>query len=332
MRPYTSGTKPAFEVQVGYRRNSQSAYNRIFNYPAIGLSLYRGSPGKKEVVGNVTSALMFMEFTLREKQASALRVKYSFGLAHFSTYYDSETNPVNEAIGAPINVHVNLNLTYNYYYHESLDLTLGLGLTHFSNGAYKMPNKGINMYDINAGLRYYLHPRETHPRFDNKKMVVVFQPLLRFQTIATAGIMQIDDDPVYYPVSDLSLNLSVQSQFKTRGGIGFDLFYNGYTYRMLKSEVENFLLLNSLRGGIYGAFELDFNRLAVVYNLGFYVFYKAEPIKPMYQKVGLRYRLNDRVFAALSLKAHRNKAEYTQLGLGYTIISHSMKKGGYRGF
>ncbi len=327
MRPYTSGTKPAFEVMVGHRKNSFQAFNRIYNYPSIGLGLYRGSPGSRDVIGNATAAFMFMEFAMLEKPKYSSRVKYAFGLAHFSRYFDSITNPLNQAVGAPITAYVNLNLSTHFNYNKSLDLILGLGLTHFSNGAYQMPNLGLNLYDINAGIRYHLNPRETLPRFDKKKMMVIYKPLLRLQAIATAGIMQIDYDPAYYVVSDLSLNLTVQSQFKTRGGIGFDLFYNQYTKRMLQQEVNDYLLLNSLRGGIYGAFEFDFSRLAVVYNVGFYVFYKADPVKPMYQKVILRYMLNERLFATMALKAHRNKAEYTQFGLGYTILNHSPKKG-----
>ncbi len=326
MRPYTMGVSPAFELNLARRSAKPTVFNRIFSYPTFGIGVYAGSPGTNDVIGNVFSFLGFMEIPILEKSRSAMRLKYSLGLAYFTKHYDSLTNPLNEAIGAPFNAHVNLNFTYVYYLTPYIGITAGTGLTHFSNGAVLMPNKGINMYDVSLGIRYHLHPYATPPRFESDRMLVTFSPTLRLQCIGSLGYMQLDYDPATYMVSDLTMNMTVQTLPKTRGGIGVDLFYNESVRDLRNESGDENPFISSLRSGVYGAFELDFKRLMIVYNLGLYLFYKSEPIKPMYQKVGVRVAVSERLFAAMVLKAHQNKAEYTQFGLGYTFLNHSIRR------
>ena len=320
MRSYTRGISPAFEAHLGYQTLGKHKWEHLYNFPAMGIGYYRGYPGKTSVLGRVNSAFAFMEFTTREKSSYSTRIKYSLGFAHFSQFHHPETNEQNHAIGTPFNVHFNVNYSFLYRIAPESQLLAGVSFTHFSNGAYKKPNKGLNLLDINIGLRQSLgeeRPRLQVPLYGN---VLEHLPAWNLNFVLGMGKMQKTIEPNQYSALSLSINLSRQSNLTNQWGFGVDMFYDDFIKAEAREQRDAQVFKEYLHGGLHVSHDIVFHNLSAIFNLGYYTFYYVKPYKPIYQRVGLRYEFSSGVIAGVSLKTHYAKADFVEWGLGYRIF------------
>ncbi|TVQ16656.1 MAG: acyloxyacyl hydrolase [Bacteroidetes bacterium] len=320
MRDYTKGLSPAFEIHAGFQTLGKHKWEHLYNFPAMGIGYFRGYPGKREILGTVNSGFLFMEFTTRERAAFSTRIKYSLGLAHFSQFHHPETNPDNQAIGTPFNVHFNANYSFLWRLSPHNHFTTGISFTHFSNGAYKKPNKGINIFDFNLGIRHY--PGEQKPRHETPQFGPGINPLpvYNLNVMYAMGKMQKTIEPSQYNARSLSMNLSRQSDFTNRRGLGIDVFYDEYIKAEAKETRQAEAFKEYIHGAVHLSHDIVFRNLSAIFNLGYYVFYYVEPYKPIFQRIGLRYEFSSGLMAGLSLKTHYAKADMVEWGLGYRIF------------
>jgi hypothetical protein len=60
-------------------------------------------------------------------------------------------------------------------------------------------------------------------------------------------------------------------------------------------------------------------RLALVVNIGGYIYAPVEVLAPIYSRIGLRYRIKDKFLTNFTLKSHWAKASYFEWGIGYVF-------------
>ena len=73
------------------------------------------------------------------------------------------------------------------------------------------------------------------------------------------------------------------------------------------------------RVGIFAGHELFINKLSVVTQFGYYVYYPFDFEGRTYQRIGLKRYFNDKWFASLTLKSHAAKAEAVEVGIGIRL-------------
>ncbi|MCB0435774.1 MAG: acyloxyacyl hydrolase, partial [Mangrovimonas sp.] len=73
------------------------------------------------------------------------------------------------------------------------------------------------------------------------------------------------------------------------------------------------------RVGVFAGHELFINKLSVVTQLGYYVYYPFDFEGRTYIRVGLKRYFGDKWFGALTLKSHGAKAEAVELGVGIRL-------------
>jgi len=122
-----------------------------FNHPEVGISLLGSFLGNSKIFGNQFSIYPFINLNFNNKP-NPLFFKFGLGLAHFSTYYDAQTNPDNLAIGSPFSWHFNASFGKTLSYFNKGELRLTGGYFHSSNGHTQIPNFGLNSALI--GLEY----------------------------------------------------------------------------------------------------------------------------------------------------------------------------------
>ena len=75
---------------------------------------------------------------------------------------------------------------------------------------------------------------------------------------------------------------------------------------------------NTLQAGIFGAYEHYFGRLSIPLQLGAYVYNQGKsPL--LFQQIGMRYQLNNKLNTELHVKTHLGKADFIHAGIGYTL-------------
>ena len=73
------------------------------------------------------------------------------------------------------------------------------------------------------------------------------------------------------------------------------------------------------RVGLFIGHELFINKLSVVTQLGYYVYYPYDFETRTYIRVGLKYYVYKKWFASLALKSHGARAEAVELGIGIRL-------------
>lgn len=314
-----NNTAHSIEVNLGWKTAGAASWNSLYNYPSYGFGFFYNNLNNPGLFGVARSGFLFMEFPFGQKRFVDHRLKVSAGLAHLSTYYDPLENPQNLNIGSPLNLHFNLNYSWFFPLGNQMFVAPGLSFTHFSNGAFRKPNRGINLLDANIALRYRGDDRvlnvpaeyRPHPEWTEKKH--------RTYVIFSGGVMQKHIDTPNYRIFTLTVNHSLQTGLGARWGLGLDFIYDELFKERIDKEKNDPAFVDYLRVGAFASHDIVFDRMSVVLNMGGYLYYGYKPTNRFYPRLGLRYEISKRMTAQLALKAYRLRANHVQWGLGYEL-------------
>ena len=202
---------------------------------------------------------------------------------------------------------------------KKISLTVGTGITHFSNGAFKTPNLGINIPVVCAGIAYYLPYSENIIPDTSWKNVKEKKSSLRL--LLAGGMKQI-----YPAVGDtygvfmFSLNYTRALNYKRELAAGVDIFLDYSDKRAVKrSGIPLKNDLGIVKPGIYAGHNFTFSKLHILLQLGYYLYAKDKSDGRIYTRFGLEYDFSKSCFAHLALKTHFAKADFVEWGVGYTL-------------
>ena len=309
----------AFEINLGWKTSGALLWHQLYNLPSYGFGFSYCDLNSPDIYGEVRSGFMFMEFPFTERQRRQGKLKVSLGLSFFSKYHDPIENPLNKNIGNKVNIHFNLNYSWYYHINSNLLLAPGISFTHFSNGAYKKPNRGFNLFDVNLALRFRSAPgqaKDSSPKHFEEEFLERPQRLF---FVYSFGFMQREEGDPTYMAHTFSLNHTVQTGFRGRWGIGMDLEHDDHTREVMKERKENPGYKDYVRLTAFASHDILFNRLSLMLNLGTYLHYELKPSTLVFARIGLRYSLGSRLNAQVALKAHGGRADHVNWGLGYAF-------------
>ena len=156
---------PGYEFSLHRNTYGEHRWEVLHNYPSIGLTFYYSGFGNDSIsaeLGKVFALYPFINFPITPGASSKLTFKLGVGVSYLTNRFDPKENFHNYAIGSHINAAVNLSFEYRQRIVDRLHWVTSAGLTHFSNGATKAPNMGINIFSVASGLSWYLAPPKTH--------------------------------------------------------------------------------------------------------------------------------------------------------------------------
>ncbi len=309
----------SFEINLGLKTSGALLWHQLYNLPSYGIGFYYCDLNNPEIYGEVKSGFLFMEFPFSERRQRQGNLRVSLGLSFFNKYHDPVENPLNVNIGNKVNVHFNLNYSLFFHINDNLLFSPGVSLTHFSNGAYKKPNRGFNLLGVNMALRFQTGSH----RLGDLDQISVKEEFTgmkqRLFLVFSFGFLQRNEGDPTYLARSLSLNHTVQTGFRGRWGIGTDLEFDDHTRKTIKETNENTDYRDYVRLTAFASHEILFDRMSVLLNLGTYLHYKIRPDKMLFTRIGLRYSLGNNLNAQLALKAHGGRADHVQWGLGYSF-------------
>lgn len=313
-----------FEIYLNQNLKGRKSWQRRYNLPDVGFSLAYFDFKTKEL-GEIIAATTYLDFFLKRYKKTALLFKIGTGLGYSTNPYNQETNNKNNVIGSKITFTMQGRLGYNIHLSDQLTLTSAFTISHFSNGAYKLPNKGINVISANLGFSYLLSspgitkeeiiPKE-HPHLDNTKKV-------HYNLSLFSGMREIEPEGGdKYPFINLILYADKSLNRKSAFTIGADFFYSLAVKEEIKTarELPEGRKPDFKRVGITIGHELFVSKLSLLTQFGVYAYkpYKDSG-KPVYQRYGLKYYVNDKFFAGFFLKAHYGAAENVEWGFGFRL-------------
>jgi Lipid A 3-O-deacylase (PagL) len=320
-----NGHFPVFEINLQQETFGKRVWERIFNYPEIGMSFLYTGLGKSPELGSALSLFPFIDFPLTRIKNFSINFRFGLGIAYLTKRFDRLTDYKNLAIGSHINASANIMFKARYKLNQRVTLSLGFGLQHFSNGSLKLPNYGLNIIALNAGVAYRL-ARENMSLGDRfipptEPYSAIIRHNIEFDAGFALGWKNMKAVlGQNYLVYHLYENTFFPVKRKSKWGFGIDLSYDESHIKILENEgitVTN--KLNIIRPGINAAYMLVLSKLDFLFNFGYYLGGQEKSNGPFYEKLSFQYKFSKYFFANVMLKVHWGRADYIGWGFGVHI-------------
>lgn len=309
---------PVEQVEIFYERQLKGTKNWHHTHalPAWRVFTTVTGFGNQEAIGpaiTVGGALNFPLFRSKHFQLSEVT---TFGLGFFPKRYKSGQLEGNPAIGSILNFHVRFALEGEFRIHKNFFALTGISFGHWSNGAVKMPNLGINVPSFYVGLK---GAWDLYDAYTQRPSKVKYPFTLNLQ--ANAGMKEIDPpNGKIYPIAVFMVEASKQLTRKSTITFGNDFFYdksNLHKSRFLQKEDLGGKM--NFRSGFHVGYEFNVDKLVIYGHLGVYYLRFDKLSGPIYERLGLKYRVHKNVYLNAALKVHMFTADCVELGVGYKL-------------
>jgi hypothetical protein len=307
----------AIEITYFQHSKGKRAYQRYYNFPTFGGTLFHGSVGNDALMGRYTGIYGFSELPVLKIRSFETNVKLATGVAITDKCFQNA--PQNIAIGSYVNAIICVGAKA-LWRGKNQHASIGIDMTHFSNGAAKLPNYGINMPYLSLGYGRNL-PDRIKGGLDTSSLAIE-QTLPKnkwlLSVLGIYGNKEVNDigGPKY---NVFGLNLSAKRFFNFKAGweMSVDLIskqaIHAYLPEMEKTQVD------ILQLGLYSAYLVPFDRFHFVFGMGVYLRDKYKPEDPVYHRIGCRYQFPNGIIGNFTLKTHFGRADYLEWGIGYTF-------------
>lgn len=317
-----TGHPEGFIISWNKKTFGENAWEQRYNYPDYGLSMaYQNL--KNDALGNNFSVYGHYNFYFFKRN---LMFRIGQGLAITSNPYDKIENHKNIAFGSRI-----MSSTYvmlNYKKERLIDkvgLQAGLSLIHYSNANVKAPNTSVNSITFNVGITYNLD--EENPEYVSDLTDEKFTEPIKYNFVFRTGINESDViGSGQFPFYIFSAYADKRLSHKSAVQLGTEVFFSNFLKELIYYNAVAFSDDGELdkdtdykRVGLFAGHELFVNKMSLVTQLGYYIYYPYDFEGRTYFRVGLKRYFGDKWFGALTLKSHGAKAEAVEFGIGIRL-------------
>ncbi|MDH6357709.1 acyloxyacyl hydrolase [Parabacteroides sp. PF5-9] len=332
----------AFTLKYGWATPLYEREGYLFreSYRGIGIYLPRFSYQKE--LGNPFSIFLFQGGLLKDFNPKLyLHYEINLGASFNWNHYDIQNAPGLKAIGASTNVHLAGNWYFKWNISPKWDVHTGISFTHFSNGALRTPNNGLNTFAPFVELVYNLDKIEKRIPKDRsynassdfeKGQVHDFSVMFTTHTLKvdTAGTGLRSRYPhKRYNVVGMTYSYMLRQTRRFMWGPSVEMVYdesinasfigekNPQTgayieYEKLARPIDRFSFGVSLKG------EITMPGYAIFANLGYDLYHKDKREKRLYQIYGVKVNLIENVFASFAVRStNLTRSQYLYLSIGY---------------
>ncbi len=317
-----TGRPEGFILSWNKKTFGHQSWEQDYNYPDYGIS-FTYQDFKNPVLGVNYGIHAHYNFYFLKRN---LVFRLGQGIAYATNPFDKIDNPRNIAFGSDI-----LSSTYvllNYKKERIFDkfgLQAGLALTHNSNGSVRAPNTSINTIALNVGVTYNIDEGDIE-YIKKDKPKERYKQDLKYNIAFRSGINQSDvigtnQFPFYIFSGYVDKRLTRKSAIQ----LGTEVFFSNFLKELIEFESIAFPDRNLdpntdyKRVGVFAGHELFINKLSVVTQLGYYVYWPFEFETRTYFRVGLKRYFGDKWFGAVTLRSHGANAEAIEFGVGIRL-------------
>ncbi len=299
----------------------ENAWEQRYNYPDYGVSLsYQDL--KNDALGDNIGIYGHFNFYFLKRN---LMLRIGQGLAYTSNPYDKIDNPKNIAFGSRIMSSTYMMLNYKKErLFDRFGFQTGLSLIHYSNANVKAPNTSINSITFNLGLTYNLN--DADPEYIDDLTNEKYTEPIGYNFVFRSGINQSDViGSGQYPFYIFSAYADKRLSHKSAIQFGTEIFFSNFLKELIRFQAIAFPENNVSgdedfkRVGLFVGHELFINRLSVLSQVGYYIYYPYDFEGRTYFRVGLNYYITKKWFGSLTLKSHGAKAEAVEFGIGIRL-------------
>ena len=313
----------AIDVNILKQTDGSKDWQARRKNPMIGLGITYTNYGIDSVYGKCIGVYPVYELPLVRSQQLEWTCRFGYGIGYITNHFERPGNTQNNLIGSHLNNFTMFTTQLRYKVNHHVHVQAGFNFSHISNGSFRLPNLGINMYGGHVGLRYF--PVTDEPQ---GKTVATETLRNRFMVQARVGLGMIEynnvDGPLY-PVYAATLYGSYRygSRNKVLAGVDYSYFTAMYAFLRNNEISAGKEHADSWEGVIFLGHEFIFGRIGVIAQFGV-------PFKHTYinkdktiQKLGYCYYIIQKeqgVFKELTLntfiKSNNLEASHIEFAIG----------------
>lgn len=334
----------ALTLKYGRGARGDRWQDYIYGMPYGGVGVYLPHFSKKDDLGDPFSVFLFQGARLKQLSSRwSLHYEINLGASFNWQHYDVNERPWYMALGSSYNIHLAGNWYFKWRLSQRLDLHAGVSVTHFSNGALRTPNNGLNKMAAFVEMAYHIHRAEekkilndgvyTPPAFKkNKAHDLTFMFSTRTIKVDTVDTGLRSKYPKHrFKVAGLSYSYMLHNTRRFMWGPSIEAVYDEsvnavfrgeedpytgrYTeYMKLGKVADRFSVGLSLKG------ELTMPGYSIFTNLGYDILHKDKRDSSFYQIYGLKVYLFNDLFATFGVRSiNFTRSRYLYLNVGYTF-------------
>jgi hypothetical protein len=305
------------EVQYLKSANGDKTWHRIYNYPLYGLGYKYIDFGNDKELGRGHSLYSQLLLPLSKHHRYSVNMRFGIGIGYVEKPFHYETNYKNLAIGTKLNGTVLTGFQFRMFTKKKIHLFGGIDFFHFSNGAFKLPNLGLNLATINFGATYYTgDPIVTKiPAKEKLKRKHEFN-----SAVAIGFKERYPPEGPNFMVNIINFQYHLPWGQKGLLGAGSEMIIDqSLRGRLEEDSIQSSYLEGSTRIGVFGSCGLQLGKWDAVLQPGVYLYSKLSEDGFIYNRLLLKYRFHQHFYASLGLKSHFAKADYFEWGIGVRI-------------
>lgn len=328
-----------FSLKFSTQTNGDKLWQQLYKYPNWGIGVYVADFYNPEEIGIPFALFGFFNAPFKRWDKLQFNYELEFGATFNWKSFNPVTNKYNIAIGAGESFMIDAGLNLEYNLTDRIEFVSGFSLTHFSNGALKKPNFGINTVAPKIGLKYNFY---NHPAF-HKQEVPAYSPKNEWLFSAFGGAKNVIFDSVnidiiekyegvYFPIFGISTAYNRQISYRSKIGFGMTVSYDGSVNAQSsieKNELEpvNGPLSDKIQLSVYPSYELVVNKVSLIIQPAFYLYRKKTKNQSpdFHQRIGLKYYITDNLFVGITLRDYAfHVSDFIEWNLGFRINRHKM--------
>ena len=260
----------AIDVCILKQTTGEKAWQSERKFPLVGLGITYTDYGIDVVYGKCIGLYPVWEIPIVKGDRLEWTCRFGYGIGYVTRTYERAPswNLENNLIGSHINNFTMFTTQLRYKFSDKIHMHTGFNFSHISNGSFRWPNLGINMYGGHIGVRYF-------PVTDNPQRTAATKTKLpnRWGAQLRLGMGMVEynnTDGPFYPVYAATVLGSWRYGGKNKVLAGVD--YNYY------SSVHDFLRNNevevgeekaaSWEGAIFIGHEFVIGKIGVIAQFG----------------------------------------------------------------
>lgn len=307
-------------------------WHQLYDYPSFGVGVSGAAFNVPNQLGEPSTLYAFLSKPIVQRGKYSLFGDYSVGITYNWLHFTTE-HPERTAMGAAASCYLDASFVLKRQMGKNFDLGLGLSFSHYSNGAIKRPNHGVNVLSAKLSVDYFPKGKVQHtilplPDFEGH-IIDLWSGFVGSHNFLTVLSSSVVDEPYIsrsYFVCGIDRRVLWRFNLKHSLGVGIGVGYDQYvgtSYRVF-SRKPYFYEINHadrLNFSAYISYEYRIHRLGIVLEPGIYLYKnKLDESRPLFQRVGLRYYMKNSCFFGANLRAAQfSVAQYIEWTFGYAI-------------
>lgn len=310
----------------------------VFSYLNLNNVSIIAKPGSQGFLGNNYGIVTCLDISVFKTGKTEFIFSPGMGFVYASQTFYTTYNPV---IGSHINLAVQAGLKLQTSVSASTKIQAGINYFHYSNSAFRLPNDGINSYNLAIGIVRDIN--DPGPSRQKETFSVDKKHSFEFGVgIGRRGFIQTGE--YINTQTGKPINLTDSAAQKTAASnLYLAGFYAGYNYRLnqllsLKIGTDiiyyfkpfswgNFYRTFQELGTSYDKLSLGLSlgtdiwlgRIALTANYGYYLHYNALNPVNFYWTLGAKYYIRPWMALDAKIFIHRFEAHYANFGLLFTV-------------